>query len=70
LSGFQARVRKIQIYLARLRPRIFEPPGSVPSRLRSLAIVVHGLLRGFLDPAAAFTFHARRFHQRFKVGLA
>jgi hypothetical protein len=69
LKGFLGQASKIRTYLAALRPRIVDPP-KAPPRLRDLALLVHGLTHGFGDPATAFTFHARRFHRRFQMGLA
>ena len=69
LKGFLEKGSKILVYLGSLRARIVCPPAAVP-RHHGLALLVYGLLHGFKDPAAAFTHHARRFHQRFRVGLA
>jgi hypothetical protein len=69
LKGFLDRAAKIRAYLAGLRPRIVDFPRA-PPRQRGLALLVHGLMQGFTDPAAAFTDHARRFHRQFQVGLA
>jgi uncharacterized protein DUF6431 len=69
LKGFLRKAAKIRAYLAGLRPRIVDISRALP-RNRELALLVHGLLQGYKDPAAACTEHARRFHWRFKVGLA
>ena len=69
LKGFLEKATKIRSYLSGLRPRIVDLP-KVPPSLRELALLVQGLTQGFGDPAAAFTFHARCFHQRFQIGLA
>ena len=69
LQGFLKRATKIRTYLASLRPRIVDPPRSLPGH-HGLALLVHGLLYGFKDPVPAFTDHGRGFHRRFQVGLA
>lgn len=70
VRGMLRRLIALSAYVSALLPRM--PVPSVKSRgwRRELEPVVTGLLRGFVEPESAFTHHGRRFHDRFRLGLA
>ncbi len=69
-DGLLRQAAKIRAYLARLHPRAKDPPAGIPKERLELAELFFGLSDGFLSAARGFTFHALRFHWRFKVALA
>lgn len=69
-AGFLRQAAKIRAYLARLHPRVKDPPRWIRKDRLELARLFFGLSAGFESPAIAFTHHARAFHWRFKVALA
>lgn len=69
-AGFLRQAGKIRTYLARLHPRVKDPPRGIQKDRLELARLFFGLSAGFESAAKAFIHHALSFHWRFKVALA
>jgi len=68
-DGFQRRLPKLRMYLARFKPHFPEPHPSVADRHKPFAIVLALMREGFAGLAEALRHHSRHFHPQVEVGL-